>query len=133
MSIVYTYEIVSVDEVSRCMEVVYSAEGHQTMRIGARLPFEGEALDDVIKAFAPIQLWRELSIPVVAPVAGQSGSIDPLAPSRSTHRIETDAEKQDRLNAEMWAQVEFEKQVAKALVKFGVLQSDPTSIELTQL
>lgn len=36
-------------------------------------------------------------------------------------------------NARMWEQVQFEKRVAKALVKFGVLQADPTEIPVTQL
>jgi hypothetical protein len=77
MSITYTYEIISVDEAARCMEVVYSAEGHQTMHIGARLPFEGESLEAVIKMFAPVPLWVELSTPVVAPPVGLSGTIAP--------------------------------------------------------
>jgi hypothetical protein len=77
MSITYTYEIISVDEAARCMEVVYSAEGHQTMHIGARLPFEGESLEAVIKAFAPVPLWIELATPVVAPTVGLSGTIEP--------------------------------------------------------
>ena len=77
MSITYTYEIIKVDEAARCMEVVYSAEGHQTMHIGARLPFEGEALEDVIKAFAPVPLWVELATPVVAPQVGVTGTVIP--------------------------------------------------------
>ncbi len=77
MSITYTYEIIAVDEAARCMEVVYSAEGHQTMHIGARLPFEGEALEDVIKAFAPVPLWLERVTPVVAPKVGLTGTIEP--------------------------------------------------------
>lgn len=77
MSITYTYEIISVDEAARCMEVVYSAEGHQTMHIGARLPFEGESLEGIIKAFAPVPLWLELATPVVAPPVGLSGTIVP--------------------------------------------------------
>lgn len=40
---------------------------------------------------------------------------------------------EDLANQRMWAQVAFEKQVATALVKFGVLQSDPTAIGVTQL
>ena len=36
-------------------------------------------------------------------------------------------------NAAMWEQVQFEKRTAKALVKFGVLPSDPTEIGTTQL
>ena len=79
MSITYTYEIIAVDEAARCMEVVYSAEGHQTMHIGARLPFEGESLENVIKAFAPVSLWIELATPVVAPQVGVTGTIEPPA------------------------------------------------------
>ena len=40
---------------------------------------------------------------------------------------------EQQANAAMWAQVDYEKKLAKALVKFGVLSSDPTSIETTQL
>lgn len=77
MSITYTYEIIAVDEAARCMEVVYSAEGHQTMHIGARLPFVGEALEDVIKAFAPVPLWVGLATPVAAPQIGLTGTVEP--------------------------------------------------------
>lgn len=77
MNITYTYEIISVNEAARCMEVVYSAEGHQTMHIGARLPFEGEPLEDVIKAFAPVQLWIEMATPVVSPQVGTTGTVEP--------------------------------------------------------
>jgi hypothetical protein len=75
MNITYTYQIVAVNEAARCMEVVYSAEGHQTMHIGARLPYEGESLEMVVKAFAPIPLWTELATPVIAPQVGASGTI----------------------------------------------------------
>lgn len=40
---------------------------------------------------------------------------------------------EQQANAAMWAQVEFEKKLAKALIKFGLLASDPTAIEVTQL
>lgn len=77
MSIQYTYQITKVDEAARCMEVVYSADGHQTMHIGARLPFEGELLEDVIKAFAPVPLWLELARPVQVPEVGAQGTVAP--------------------------------------------------------
>lgn len=83
MNITYAYTIINVDESARCMEVVYSAEGHQTMHIGARLPFEGEALEDVIKAFAPVPLWIELATPVVVPPVGASGTLAPTVVSES--------------------------------------------------
>jgi hypothetical protein len=80
MSIEYTYEIVRVDPVARVMEVAYSADGHQTMNVGARLPFEGEALEDVIKMYAPVPLWIELATPVSVPQVGTAGTVTPSQP-----------------------------------------------------
>lgn len=77
MSIAFKYTIINVDEAARCMEVVYEAQGHQTMHIGARLPFEGEALESVIQMFAPIPLWVEAMTPVVVPQVGASGVVTP--------------------------------------------------------
>lgn len=83
MSITYTYKIISVDEAARCMEVVYSAEGHQTMHIGARLPFKGEALEDVIQMFAPVAYWRDQKLTVVVPAIGVSGVLAEANPKAS--------------------------------------------------
>lgn len=78
MTITYTYNIIAVDEQARCMEVVYSAEGHQTMHIGARLPYEGESLEAVIGMYAPVAYWTEQTLSVVLPAVGTSGTIIPL-------------------------------------------------------
>lgn len=75
MSIEYTYTIASVDKDARCMEVIYAAAGHQTMHIGTRLPFVGETLEDVIKAYAPVPLWEEALLEVVVPEVGVSGVV----------------------------------------------------------
>ena len=75
MNITYKYQIINVNEQARCMEVVYSSEGRQTMHIGARLPYEGEQLEDVIKTFAPVRLWEEAEMQVVVPLTGTSGQI----------------------------------------------------------
>ena len=80
--ITYTYEIVNVDEAARCMEVVYSSEGRQTIHVGARLPYEGELLEDVIKAFAPVPFWREQEMPVVVPQVGLSGTVVEASPAQ---------------------------------------------------
>lgn len=75
MTIEYTYEITRVDETARCMDVVYSAQGHQTMHIGARLPYEGESLESVIEMFSPVGYWLQQAAAVVVPTVGQSGTI----------------------------------------------------------
>lgn len=77
MSVTYTYEIISVDQAARCMEVVYSSDGNPTMHIGARLPYEGEPLEAVIEMYAPVRYWEELKTPTVVVNVGQSGTISP--------------------------------------------------------
>jgi len=82
MSIKYTYEIINVDEAARCMEVVYSSNNRQTLHIGTRLPYEGESVEEVIRAYAPVAYWEEKERRVVLPNAGISGEVDtaPVAP-----------------------------------------------------
>lgn len=84
MSISYTYTIKSVDESARCMEVVYEAAGYATMTISARLPFSGEALEDVVDAFAPIPHWEDSVKTVVAPTVGFVGNkTAPVVPAQA--------------------------------------------------
>ena len=78
MNITYTYQIVSVDEAARCMEVVYSSEGRQTMHIGARLPYEGETLESVVAMYSPVAYWQQQEMPVVLPTVGTTGTITPI-------------------------------------------------------
>lgn len=90
MSIEYTYEIISVNEQARNMEVVYTAPGYPTMHIGARLPYEGESLEAVIQMYAPIRYWEEISQSVVVPVIGTTGTVavpTPLASTSATQPI----------------------------------------------
>jgi hypothetical protein len=79
MNISYTYEVIKVDATARCMEVVYSAEGHQTMHIGSRLPYAGETLEAVIAMYAPVAYWEEQQRQVVLPAVGATGTVDPSA------------------------------------------------------
>lgn len=78
MNIPYYFEIVAVDEAAKCMEVVYTADGHPTMHIGARLPFEGESLEAVVDMYSPVAHWIALSTPVVVPAVGTTGQVTPV-------------------------------------------------------
>ena len=78
MSITYSYEIIAVNEAARCMEIVYTAEGHQTMHIGARLPYEGEALEQIVRMYEPVRYWEEQQLAVVVPQVGETGTLEPL-------------------------------------------------------
>jgi hypothetical protein len=75
MNITYTYEIISVDQQARCMEVVYTSEGMPTMHIGARLPYEGETTEAIVEMYAPVRYWEEINTPVVPVNVGQSGTV----------------------------------------------------------
>ena len=78
MSITYSYEIIAVNEQARCMEIVYTAEGHQTMHIGARLPYEGETLEQIVRMYEPVRYWEEQQLAVVVPQVGATGTLKPL-------------------------------------------------------
>jgi hypothetical protein len=130
MNIEYTYTITRVDSSLKTMEVVYSSEGRQTMHVGARLPYEGESLETIIDMHAPVAFWREQTKNVVVPEVGLQGTILNEAPKPIT---ELEEQINVNNNAEMWEYLKFEKDVAKALVKFGVLQEDPTVIPTAEL
>lgn len=76
MNITYKYTVISADESARCMEIMYEAHGHQTMYIGARLPYEGETLEEVVKMYAPLALWETAVRSVTVPTAGTTGVIE---------------------------------------------------------
>lgn len=121
----YTYEIISVDSDARCMEVIYRSDGRQEMHMGVRLPWEGESLEAVIHAHAPVIYWQEQDRVVQSVQVGTTGVV---AVPQSEQSDES-----DQANYEMLFEASVEQKVAKALVKFGVLQSDPTAVEVTQL
>lgn len=77
MSIEYTYEVVSVDSDARCMEIVYSSPGQQSLHVGARLPYEGETLDQIAAMYAPLGVWVDAVRPVVLPQVGATGGSTP--------------------------------------------------------
>jgi len=107
------------------MEVVYRSAGRQQMHMGVRLPWEGESLEAVIHAHSPVVYWQEQDRIVQAVAVGTTGSITVPQSEQS--------DESDQANYEMLFEASVEQKVAKALVKFGVLQSDPTSVEVTQL
>lgn len=120
----YSYKVVRVDQDAKCMDVEFTAEGFDPIVVGVRLPTVGENVDLVIQSFAPHSVWNPQVIEYASVSVGASGSY--TAPS--AEQVQQEIE-----NAQMWAKIEFEKSIAKVLVKFGVLETDPTSIEVAQL
>ena len=86
----YTYNIISVDQAARCMEIVYTSPGRQTLHIGARLPYENETLEAVLRMYAPIALWVEAEQQVqVPPLESGSLSYTPPAPPTPAESVYT--------------------------------------------
>lgn len=94
MTITYSYEITAVNQAARCMEIIYTADGHQTMHIGARLPYEGETLEDVVRMFEPVRYWEEQQLAVVVPQVGEAGTLtslplpEPTQPAQNQPTVE---------------------------------------------
>ena len=105
IDITYTYEIIAVDEAARCMEVVYTSETHGVMHIGARLPFEGETLEQVIAMFAPVQEWRLREMAVAAPVVGASGELTDAEPAPLSPEDQVRLERDGLLLTSDWTQL----------------------------
>ena len=120
----YSYVVTRVDQGAKCMEVEFTAEGFDPVVVGVRLPMLGENTDSVIQSFAPFAMWSPPKIEYADVATGTSGSYVAPLPEETQQELE---------NARMWAQLDFEKQVAAILVKFGVLQSDPTDFPVARL
>lgn len=111
-----------VDAQAKCMDIRYAADNKPDMLIGARLPWSDESVLMIAEMYAPLANWAEQERMVLVPEVGLRGVVEPIV--QPTHNPQ---------NAAMWQQIELEQKIAKALVKFGVLQEDPTDISITKL
>ena len=100
----YTYNIILVDQAARCMEVVYSSPGRQTMHIGARLPYEDETLDAVLQMYAPITFWVQAEQQVQVPPL-ESGNLSYTPPAPPTPAESAYAMRSALLQQSDWTQL----------------------------
>ena len=114
------------------IEVTYTHEGKDIATYAIDVPIVdgafliGDALDTEIRHRAPLWLIeRESAIKTATGFDQIEALVQPMVdPAQS---------QQEAANAAMWAKVEFERQVAEVLVKFGLMQADPTAIPTTVL
>jgi hypothetical protein len=130
------YKILSFIESSGQLEIDF-AQGLSPLCIDIPIKdglyITGEELDTYIQGFIPTwHLERQAQINQgVANVA----ELQALAEQPTTVELPTvltPEQQQIQENKAMWLQLKFEKDVAKALVKFGVLTSDPTIIPVSE-
>lgn len=130
------YKIIRATREIGQIEVQYSKDGEPVGTFAIDVPvfnnifMTGDALHTEILNRAPVWVHNRK-----AEVKNATGFelIEALvqAPTRPNQTPEEAA--QEQANAAMWQQVEHEKQIAAMLVKWGVLQSDPTTIDVTKL
>jgi uncharacterized membrane protein YfbV (UPF0208 family) len=93
----------------------------------------GEELDTYIQGFIPT--WYIERQAQINQGVANAQELKALAEQTTSVAIPTvlTAEQQQALdNKKMWEAVDFERDVAKVLIKFGVLTSDPTIIPVSE-
>lgn len=94
----------------------------------------GTELEEYIQGFIPTwHLERQTQLNAGVPNATVLEQLVPQTEQVVLPTTLTPEQEQAQENARMWAELQFEKDVAKVLVKFGVLESDPTVIPVQAL
>jgi hypothetical protein len=94
---------------------------------------EGNELDEYVQGFIPTwHLERQAQLNAGIPNASAIEQLVPQTEQVVLPTTLTPEQEQAAENTAMWEQIQFEKKVAAALVKFGVLASDPTSIPVSE-
>ena len=71
----YTYEITRVDPAAKAMDITYTSEQYGTITVGARMPWDGETVEDVVRMFSPVNFWLEQEKPVGQVWLGYQGTL----------------------------------------------------------
>ena len=129
------YQIISANAEIGQIQVLYKENSAGVAAYAIDVPIVDGAfltvteLDAEIKQRAPV--WLGIRKQELARATGFDAIIALVRPITEQDKSEADIGK--AANAAMWAQVEYEKKLAAALVKFGVLSADPTTIEVSKL
>jgi hypothetical protein len=132
-----TYKVLSFNETTGQLTIEFAKE---LAPLTVDVPIEnglyiaGEALDNYVQGFIPtwfIERQTQINagisnVEVLKALVEQTATVE--VPTALTPE-----QLQEQANQKMWAQLQFEQNVAKALVKFGVLESDPTVIPVQGL
>lgn len=129
------YQIISADGRIGQIQVAYKNDGKIVGIYAIDVPIVdgqfiiGADLHTHIMHTAPVWAVEREQEVVVAQNFNDIVSL--VQPLEQNEVLQTNSEAE--ANAQMWEQIAFERRVAATLLKFGVLQTDPTAIEVTQL
>ncbi len=129
------YQIISANADNGQIEVLYKQDGVNLATYAIDVPIVNGSFLTVAELDAEIQhrapTWINARKQELASATGFSeivALVQPITQSNTTENSNDSA-----ANIAMWEQVEFEKKVAAALVKFNVLAVDPTTIAVSTL
>lgn len=74
-TISYTYEITRVDPDAKAMDILYTSPEYGTTLVGARMPWDGETVEQIAQMYSPVRNWIERTLPVASVSAGTSGDL----------------------------------------------------------
>ena len=120
----YKAEVLNVDTATNLMVVRYTSEGKSTVTTSLGLPYEDQAVENVIKQCAPLSQWMNEGKGRAVVTVGYITTVtaDTAAPA---------APDINQITNQELMQLAFEKRLSAALVKFGVLTTDPMAIPVT--
>ena len=129
------YQIISANAEIGQIEVLYKQNGVAVASYAIDVPVVNGVFLNAVELDAEIQhrapTWLEVRKQEVITATGFDAISDLVQPITQSNTSEADAS--TIANRAMWAQIEYEKKLAAALVKFGVLSVDPTAIAVSTL
>jgi hypothetical protein len=130
------YKILSFDESSGQLLIEF-AQGAAPLSIDVPIKdglyIIGEELDSHIQGFIPT--WHLERLANINQGVANVSELKALAEQTAAVELPTvltPEQQQEQENQAMWEQVQFERKVVAALIKFGVLTSDPTAIPVSE-
>lgn len=75
MAETFTYQVVRVDNEAGVMDVIYSAEGKESLTVGVPIPRVGEDMALHMASYAPVGQWRPADTTLADIQVGMAGEI----------------------------------------------------------
>ena len=129
------YQIIAANAEIGQIEVLYKQDGTAVATYAIDVPIVNGAFLNGAELHAEIQhrapVWINARKQELANATGFDEIVALVQPI--THSNTPENANGNAANMAMWEQVEYEKKLAAALVKFGVLSNDPTTIEIAKL
>lgn len=134
----FKYTITKFDKENKLVVVTFDDGQWAELRLVNPLPKTIEELETVIKQFtAPkeaieAQLNPDTDLSYIDNLIGVEKECDRFVMNPEPAPAPT-IDPELEANLKMWEQQKFEKEIAQVLLKFGILESDPTAIPVTNI